>query len=123
MACRAAAPALLALLALLGAACGPSDPGERVWKRKCAGCHGPDGRARTKSAAGRPLADLTDGRWEHGPGRAAIRRLIRDGDPKSPMPPYEGRLTEAEIDAVVDHVLKLANAAGSLPAPPEPRAR
>lgn len=113
----------VALLAILPAACGPSDPGERVWNRKCAGCHGVDGRARTKFAIGRPFADLSDGRWKHGPARADIRRLVRDGEPQSPMPPYEGRLSEPEIDAVVDHVLKLAGAPGSSPATPPSAAR
>lgn len=101
-----AAAAFLLLAAAIG--CGPSDPGERVWSRKCSGCHGKDGRGRTKFAEGRPYADLTDGRWKHGGDRASIRRLVADGDPASTMPPYRGRLTEAEIDAVVDEVLRIA---------------
>ncbi len=36
------------------------------------------------------------------------------------MPPYEGRLSEAEIDAVVDHVLKLAGPDGAA-SPAAPR--
>ena len=99
----------LALGAALSAACaGPTDPGERVWKRKCAACHGSDGAGRTRFAANRPWADLTDGKWRHGPGREPIRKLVADGDPRSTMPPFEGTLTPAEIDAVVGHVLRLA---------------
>lgn len=97
-----------ALLLAAAVGCGPSDPGERVWARKCSGCHGKDGKGRTRFAEGRPYADLSDGRWKHGGDRASIRRLVADGDPTSTMPPYRGRLSEAEIDAVVDKVLRIA---------------
>ncbi len=105
------AVALLAALAAPGCSAGEA-PGERVWRRKCAACHGPDGTGRTRFAEGRPLADLTDGRWRHGPAREAVRRLVAEGDPGSTMPPFSGTLTPAEIDAVVDHVLRLAPATG-----------
>jgi mono/diheme cytochrome c family protein len=99
----------LALAAGLSAGCGgPKDPGERVWKRKCAACHGTDGAGRTRFAETRPFADLTDGKWRHVPDRATLRKLVAEGDPRSTMPPFEGTLTPAEIDAVVDHALKLA---------------
>ena len=104
----------LALAAGLAAGCaGPKDPGERVWKRKCAACHGSDGAGRTRFAENRPFADLTDGKWRHGPGREPIRKLVAAGDPRSTMPPFEGTLSPAEIDAVVGHVLKLAAAGGA----------
>ncbi len=92
-------------------ACAPeSDAGARVWRKKCSACHGPDGAGRTRFAEGRPFADLTDGRWKHGSDRDSLRRLVADGDPASTMPPFAGRLTPAEIDAVVDHALTLAAA-------------
>jgi len=98
--------------------CAPeSDPGARIWRKKCAACHGSDGAGRTRFAEGRPFANLTDGRWKHGPDRDSLRRLVADGDPASTMPPFAGRLTPAEIDAVVDHALKLAKA-GSAGAKP-----
>jgi mono/diheme cytochrome c family protein len=103
----------LALVVASGAfpACAPgADPGARLWRRKCGACHGADGAGRTRFAQGRPYADLTDGRWRHGPDRESVRRLVSDGDPASSMPPFAGRLTPAEIDAVVDHALQLANA-------------
>ncbi len=101
---RVVGPALLLPLV----ACGPSDPGERVWVKKCAGCHGVDGRGQTTFAAGRPFSDLTDGRWKHGGDPESIRKLIADGEPKSPMPAFAGRLSKEEIDAVVRYVLTLA---------------
>lgn len=99
----------LAAVGLSGCA-GDTDPGARVWRKKCSACHGADGRGRTRFAEGRPYADLTDGRWRHGPDREAVRRLVADGDPRSTMPPFAERLTPAEIEAVVDHALRLAAA-------------
>ncbi len=102
---------------LVAAACGPSNPGERVWVRKCSACHGPEGRGDTRFAAGRPYTVLTDDLWKHGGDLASIRRLIASGDPGSPMPAYEGRLSPEEIDAVSQHVLKLWGRAHGTPAP------
>jgi cytochrome c oxidase cbb3-type subunit 3 len=115
--CRLALVLTAALPAIL-ASCGPSEPSARVFYRRCAACHGMDGRGRTKFAQGRPFADLTDGRWKHGGDRASIRRLVADGDPESPMPPFQGRLTPQEIDLSVDYVLRIAVSAA--PAPPAP---
>lgn len=110
--------ALLSGAALLAAeACGPSDPGERVWERKCSACHGRAGRGDTRFAKGRPFADLTDDRWRHGGDIASIRRLIADGDPASPMPAYQGRLSPEEIEAVSRHVLTLWARAHGTPVP------
>ncbi len=83
------------------------DPAARVWKRRCAACHGPDGAGRTRFGEGRPWADLTDGRWRHGPDRESLRRLVAEGDPASPMPPFAGTLSPAEIEAIVDWTLAL----------------
>lgn len=101
---------VLAAAAFLGvsvSACGPTDLGERVWVRKCAACHGREGRGDTRFARGRQYAVLTDDVWKHGRDLDSIRRLIADGDPTSQMPAYRGRLTPEEIDAVSSHVLKL----------------
>jgi cytochrome c oxidase cbb3-type subunit 3 len=105
---RIAALALLLASGPLPGCSGEPDPGTRVWRKKCAACHGRDGAGKTRFAEGRPFADLTDGRWKHGEDRESIRRLVADGDPKSTMPPFNGTLTPEEIEAVVDHVLNLA---------------
>lgn len=106
---RAVALPLL-LGALLWACAAPRDPGQRVWKRKCAACHGKDGAGRTKYARNRPFADLTDGRWKQGGDAASVRRSVADGVPKTPMEGYEGKLSPAEIDAVTAYTLRLASA-------------
>ena len=104
------AVALIATGASSGCTEGPA-PAARVWKRRCAACHGPDGAGRTRFAEGRPWADLTDGKWKHAPDRESLRRLVAEGDPASPMPPFAGTLTPEEIDAIVDWTLALAGRA------------
>jgi mono/diheme cytochrome c family protein len=79
-----------------------------------------DGKGRTKPAQGHPFADLTDGKWKHGEDRASIRKLVADGDPGSPMPPFRDRLTPEETDLSVDYVLRLAAKAAEAP-PAAPR--
>ena len=103
----ASLPAALAAAVLAATGCGPTDPGERVWARKCSACHGRDGRGDTRFARGRPFAVLTDDRWKHGGDLESIRRLITEGDPASPMPAYRDRLSPEEIDAAAHHVLEL----------------
>lgn len=115
---RRPGPAALTAVALLGVSvstCGPKDPGERVWFKKCAACHGREGRGDTRFARGRPYAVLTDDVWKNGGDLESIRRLIREGDPKSPMPAYRDRLTPEEIDAVSHHVLRLWERAHGAP--------
>ena len=112
---------LTAGLALL-ASCGPSEPAARVFHRRCAACHGMDGRGRTKFAQGRPFADLTDGKWKHGGDRASIRRLVADGEPGSVMPSFRDRLTAEELDLSVDYVLRVAAGSGPDGTPPAPAA-
>jgi cytochrome c oxidase cbb3-type subunit 3 len=99
--------ALAATAGLLASGCLPKDPGERVWIRKCAACHGRQGRGDTRFARNRPYANLTDDVWKHGGDLDSIRLLIADGDAKSPMPAYRGRLSPVQIDAVSSHVLRL----------------
>lgn len=81
--------------------------GEAVWTRKCAACHGATGLGDTKFAAGRPYSNLLDDSFEHGGSFEEMRTLVAKGDPKSPMPAFEGRLTAEEIDLVVRYVEEL----------------
>jgi mono/diheme cytochrome c family protein len=99
------------VLSSLAACRRAEDPGERVFRRRCSICHGDEGRGDTEFAEGRPYADLTDGRWKHGPDYDSMRRLIAEGDPKSPMPAFGRKLTPEEIDAVTRYVEKLAERA------------
>ncbi|MBL8114874.1 MAG: c-type cytochrome [Acidobacteria bacterium] len=83
------------------------DDGASLWRLKCASCHGATGRGDTKFSAGRPYSNLLDDSFRHGGSFEEMRTLVAKGDPKSPMPAFEGRLTAAEIDLVVRYVEEL----------------
>jgi len=109
---------VLLLAASLLWACGPSDPGERVWVRKCAGCHGREGRGKARYLARFPYADLTDGKYRHGTDRASVLKMVADGGiPASPMPPFRERLSREELDSVVGLVLRIYAGTAFRPTP------
>lgn len=106
---RLRGPFALVLFSAVLAACADSrDPGQRIWARRCAACHGKAGDGRTTFARNRPFADLTDGRWRQGSDATSIRRSVAEGVPKTTMEPFAQKLSPGEIDAVTAHVVRLA---------------
>lgn len=90
--------------------------GESQYMTSCAGCHG----EHLQGDAARGVPDLQDGTWLYGQGlvseiESTIQYGIRSGHPRSrnltDMPAYlrTGQLTPAEIDDVVEYVLKLSD--------------
>lgn len=74
----------------------PAPDGEALYKGKCKICHGDDG---TRTPAGAKK----DAPEKLGPGVAKmsvedIAKLVKEG--KEKMPKFEGKLTDAEIQAV-----------------------
>lgn len=69
----------------------------------CAACHGADGKGNT--ALGAP--NLTDNIWLHGVGEDAVKAMIMNGK-TNVMPPWEGRLTDAQIHVLTAYVLSLS---------------
>ena len=86
-----------------------------LFAANCQVCHGPDG-------AGTPLTkDLAfkgRGKWKHGSRVADVVATITNGVPATPMLPFKGRLTPAEINALAslvrsfDKTLKPAGTGG-----------
>lgn len=100
-------------LALVLAAWG-ADPGPELYRRACAPCHGVDGDGAGPAAPwlDPPPRDFTRAAYKFrttytgsNPTDADIARTIRLGVPGTSMPAWEGRLTDDQIDAVVQ-VLK-----------------
>ncbi len=109
----AAAVALLPALAL-GTACNEmfaSSPGERLWRRHCAECHGVDGSGNTPRYMGQPYADLRDGTWSYGGDRASIENVTREGI-FAKMPAYQEKLTSEEIRQIIDYLYELRGERG-----------
>lgn len=104
------APPVLVLVA--GAGCDVFEekvlhrtPGERLFRRLCADCHGENGQGNTPRAIGNPAADLTRSEFKHGSDPGSIAMVIRQGI-FGEMPAHP-ELKDAEVRMVVDHVLKL----------------
>lgn len=84
----------------------PGSPGEKLYRKHCAECHGVDGAGNTPRYMGNPDADLTDDSWQHGGGDPdSIAAVVHDGIfGKMPAHP---ELSPEEVRLIVDHVLKL----------------
>ncbi len=97
----------------------PSDRplGERVYRKHCAVCHGPDGRGNGPAAPSmipRPR-DFTQRLFKYkstvrseSPTDDDLRRVVSQGLLASAMPAFQDLLTNAEILAVVAEVKRLA---------------
>ena len=74
-------------------------PGGRLFADNCTSCHGDDARGdRTQGAP-----NLTDAIWLYGDSPEQVTRIITRG-PFGVMPPWNTRLSEAEIRAVAAYV-------------------
>ncbi len=94
-------------------------PGERVYARYCATCHGPDGRGNGPAAPSmipRPR-DFTLGQFKYKstpagqpPSDADLARVVRDGLRASAMPYFRDILSEDEVREVVAYIKGLSGA-------------
>jgi mono/diheme cytochrome c family protein len=100
---------LLASSALAAAGCdnlGPRSAGEKIWRERCADCHGIDGAGNTPRYMGDPWADLTDAAWKgYGGDRSGLEASIREGS--FPDMPAFDQLSAEEMKALLDHIARL----------------
>jgi mono/diheme cytochrome c family protein len=96
-----------AALVALGLCVSPvrsQDSGEKIYKAKCAGCHGPDGSGNTpagkatkaRDICGEEAKKVTDAEW--------TETVVRG---KNKMPAYDKKLSEAEIKGVIAYMRSL----------------
>lgn len=101
--------ALLLAVAVIAAGCGElfsRGPGEKIWRSRCAECHGLDAAGNTPRFMSNAYADLTDERWKsHGGDRAGLETAIREGS--FPDMPAFDELSGAEMRALLDHIARL----------------
>lgn len=99
---------LLPALALAASGCGllePKDPGERVYRRHCASCHGLDGRGNTARYMSEEWADLTDDSWRNYGDDGTLETVIREG--VFGKMPARNDLTRDEMRALLGYLRKL----------------
>jgi mono/diheme cytochrome c family protein len=80
-------------------------PGERLYLKLCGDCHGENGQGNMPQTIGNPDADLTLETLKYGTDPGSMAGVIRQGVFGS-MPAHP-ELTDAQVQMLVDHILKL----------------
>jgi cytochrome c6 len=94
---------LLVAIAAPAFAAGPD--GAAIYKAKCAMCHAPDGSGQTTMGKNMKLRDLRSPEVQ----KQTDKELFTwTADGKGKMPAYKGKLTDAEINALVAYMRGLA---------------
>ena len=87
---------------------------ERLWKAKCASCHGVDGKGKTEQGLKVDLQDMTLAAWQKANTDAKIHQKIFDGSTKEKgavkleMDPYKDKLQPEQVDGLVAFIRSLA---------------
>ena len=84
-----------------GAAHAPTDAAA-LYDKKCATCHGKDGRAKTFKARFKPVRDLTDAAWQAEVSDERLFNSITAGRGK--MPAFGKKLSKEQIESLVAYV-------------------
>jgi mono/diheme cytochrome c family protein len=93
----------VSILIILPATLAAAD-GAAIYKAKCAMCHGADGSGNTTMGKSMKLRDLRSPEVQK-QSDAELTKVTADG--KGKMPAYKGKLTDAEISALVAHMRTL----------------
>lgn len=91
----------LLLVAPLAARAQPSN-GAEIWRRRCAMCHGEDGRGQTQQGQRSSIPDLTNPAWQALRTDERIRAAILLGGKQ--MPGFKDRLAKEDLDALVGFI-------------------
>ena len=96
--------AIFLMFAFVGIAVADDAAGKSLFTQKCVICHGADGHGNTAIGKNLKIKDF------HSPevqamSEADLKAIVTNG--KNKMPPFKGKLTEAQIDQVVDYVRDL----------------
>ena len=87
---------------------------ERLWKAKCASCHGVEGKADTEQGKIMALPDLSSAAWQKATTDDRIRDQILNGVKKQKngksveMNPFKDELQPEQVDALIGYVRSLA---------------
>jgi mono/diheme cytochrome c family protein len=73
-----------------------------LFARHCAKCHGKDGRAKGTRARAKRTRNLTDPQWQDRVTDERIFNTINNG--KKRMPGFGKKLSESEVDSLVQYV-------------------
>jgi mono/diheme cytochrome c family protein len=107
---------MLALLAVSASlAFADADPRTvRLWKAKCAACHGEDGKGATEQGKKMGIADMTQATWQKQFTDDQIKATLTSGIKREKngkhqeMDPFAGALRPEQMDALVAYIRSLA---------------
>ena len=101
-------PGFLFAALLVGSVCGRAAEVTENWTKHCASCHGKDGKGQTKAGKMADTKDLTDAKYQSGFTDADAQKQVKEGlkdkNGKDRMKPFNDKLTDPEIKALVAHV-------------------
>ena len=86
---------------------------ERLWKSKCASCHGADGKGQTDLGQKMGILDYTKPDWQKGHSDAQVKAAIENGvnreqaGKKQEMDGFKDKLAPEQIDSLVAFVKSL----------------
>ena len=72
-----------------------------IFEKRCVFCHGLDGRGKTKKGRKFKAPDFTSEKWQRTTADEEIEDAIQNGVPKTKMPAFKTKLTQAEIDSMI----------------------
>jgi|SRR5215469_3897628 len=96
--------ALILLLALAGFAAADDTAGKSIFTSKCAICHGPNGDGKSPIGKTLNIPDFHSAQAQKMTD-AEMKAIVTNG--KNKMPAFKDKLTDAQIDQVVDYVRHL----------------
>ena len=108
--------AAFAILSLSGTAFADGAAGAKVFKAKCASCHGADGKATTPQAQKQKVRDMTKPEWQKEFSDDQLLKATVDGfkrereGVKQDMPAYKGKLNDQQLKDVVAYMRSLKSA-------------
>jgi mono/diheme cytochrome c family protein len=103
--------AAVACLALPLRHASAADPAvERMFRAKCAACHGADGKGATKQGEKMKISDLTSAAFKKQMTADKIKATILDGinrdkdGVKQEMKPLRGKITDEQVEQLIAYV-------------------
>jgi len=83
----------------------PESDARSLYNKRCADCHGRDGRSKSFKGKLTHARDLTDAQWQDRVSDERIYNSISNG--KEKMPAFKKKLSEAEINSLTAYVRNL----------------
>ena len=88
----------------------PNPQIDRLWRAKCASCHGPDGKGQTEQGKKMAVGDMSAAEWQAALDDAKVKAAISDGLKRQKngvaqeMEAYKAKLRPDQIDGLVVYV-------------------